>query len=182
MRSAALILFSALVLPAGSVGAQEAPIIFQVPAARSADVGSVHDIVATYYEAISAPRSKEPDWQRLRSLFMPGARIMTTADLQGGATRLLLLSLGDFINGRDTLTATGYRANEIKRVEERFGAIAQVFSTYESYKEGDANPYARGMNGMQLFHDGTRWWIVSVTSDLERPGVTLPMEYLPGSK
>ena len=35
-------------------------------------------------------------------------------------------------------------------------------------------PFGRGINSIQLFHDGDRWWVVSVLWDNERPGNPLP--------
>jgi hypothetical protein len=57
-----------------------------------------------------------------------------------------------------------------------------VFSTYESrHTAQDSVPFTRGINSIQLFFDGTRWWLVTVFWDAERPGLTIPREYLPFS-
>jgi hypothetical protein len=32
----------------------------------------------------------------------------------------------------------------------------------------------RGINSIQLFHDGTRWWVLGIAWDNERPGNPLP--------
>jgi hypothetical protein len=65
---------------------------------------------------------------------------------------------------------------------ERFGSIAHVFSTYESrHTAQDSVPFTHGINSIQLFFDGTRWWVVTVFWDAERPGLTIPREYLPPS-
>jgi hypothetical protein len=38
-----------------------------------------------------------------------------------------------------------------------------VFSTYESrHAPGDAKPFQRGINSIQLYNDGQRWWIVNL--------------------
>ena len=61
---------------------------------------------------------------------------------------------------------------------EQFGNIAHVFSTYESRREKDAAPFARGINSIQLVKLGDRWWIASIIWDAERAGVTIPDKYL----
>ncbi len=42
----------------------------------------------------------------------------------------------------------------------------------------DSAPFMRGINSIQLLNDGGRWWVVSVFWDAERPGLTIPSEYL----
>lgn len=37
----------------------------------------------------------------------------------------------------------------------------------------------RGINSIQLFDDGNRWWIVSVYWQAETPDLPLPSAYLP---
>jgi hypothetical protein len=37
----------------------------------------------------------------------------------------------------------------------------------------------RGINSMQLFHDGERWWLLSVVWDNEREDQPIPGRYLP---
>jgi hypothetical protein len=36
----------------------------------------------------------------------------------------------------------------------------------------------RGINSIQLFNDGTRWWVVNIFWDSERQGLTIPDKYL----
>ena len=61
----------------------------------------------------------------------------------------------------------------------KFGHIAHVFSTYESRLRADGPVIARGINSIELFYDGKRWWIASNIWDDERPNNPLPAEYLP---
>jgi hypothetical protein len=54
-----------------------------------------------------------------------------------------------------------------------------VWSTYESrHAAGDAKPFARGVNSIQIVHAQGRYWLASVLWDDERPGLTLPQKYL----
>jgi hypothetical protein len=36
----------------------------------------------------------------------------------------------------------------------------------------------RGINSIQLFHDGSRWWIVSIYCQPENPEHPVPENYL----
>lgn len=54
----------------------------------------------------------------------------------------------------------------------------QVFSTYETRRNStDQNP-TRGINSIQLFNDGTRWWVVTVYWAGERSDTPIPPRYL----
>ena len=43
----------------------------------------------------------------------------------------------------------------------------------------DAAPFMRGINSIQLFNDGSRWWVISVYWQAETPEAPIPAEYLP---
>ena len=65
------------------------------------------------------------------------------------------------------------------RHTEQFGHIAHVWSTYESrHGEDDPEPFIRGINSIQLFHDGNRWWIVNIYWQQERVENPIPEKYL----
>jgi len=72
-------------------------------------------------------------------------------------------------------------AGEIHRTTERFGNIAHVLSTYESRTKLSGPVIARGINSIELFWDGTRWWIASAIWDDERPDNPIPAQYLPAA-
>ncbi len=57
----------------------------------------------------------------------------------------------------------GFFERESHRTVERYGDIAQVFSTYESrHAAVDAKPFQRGINSFQRMFDGHRWWVVTI--------------------
>ena len=47
--------------------------------ANLTDVGSIDAIIAAAYDVISGPAGKRRDWDRMRSLLTPGARLIPTA-------------------------------------------------------------------------------------------------------
>src|SRR5205085_1157311 len=51
--------------------------------ANPADVGSVDAIVSAAYEVVSGKAGESRDWNRLRSLFAPGARLIPTSKQAG---------------------------------------------------------------------------------------------------
>ncbi len=151
-------------------------------AAKPDDVKSMDAILAAIYDTISGPAGGR-DWDRLRSLFHADARLIpcvrTTQDKS--ETRARVMSVEEFIKLIEPRTkAEGFFEREIARRVERFGAVAHVFSTYESrHAANDPQPFVRGINSIQLFFDGTRWWTVTIFWDSERTGQSIPEEYLP---
>jgi hypothetical protein len=77
------------------------------------------------------------------------------------------------------LVKKGFFEHEIHRKTERFGNIAHILSTYESRYTENGAVIARGINSIELFWDGHRWWIVTAIWDEERPDNPMPKELLP---
>src|SRR5688572_11989388 len=119
-----------------------------------ADVASLESLVAAYYDVHSGPRGTPRNWERFRTLFTPDARLtrvhMTKAD-----RRPATMTPDDYRSVVAGELERGAFAREVSRKIERFGSIAQVFSTYEYRRmASDAKPFARGINSMQLMNDG----------------------------
>lgn len=174
----ALLATSLLATPALSL-AQTPDSLPAPPAAAPADVATIDAIVAALYDVISGPAGHTRNWDRMRSLFLPGARLIPTGPAPDGSQRAWLLSVEDYITrAGPTLERLGFREREIAKRTERYGNIAHVFTTYASTADEPLPGPARGINSVQLFHDGTRWWIVNVLWDAEREGNPIPAEYL----
>lgn len=148
------------------------------PAARPEDVSSESAIIEAVYNVISGPKGQQRDWNRMRSLFVPGARLISAHTGEDGLTTAHVMSVEDYIRlGEPLLKKDGFFEREAHRTEDRFGNIAQVFSTYESRHEADAKPFQRGINSFQLLFDGHRWWVVTIYWQGERPGMPIPKQY-----
>src|SRR5438045_958807 len=130
------------------------------------DVESIDAIIRAAYDVISGPAG-ERDWDRERSLFLPGARLMPTTE-EPGATEAnsspQMLDMEGFIaRSAAYFKSNGFYEKEIARRTEHFGSIAHAWSTYESrHRPQDPDPFMRGINSIQLFYDSKRWWIVSI--------------------
>lgn len=157
-----------------------------VPAANPADVSSVDAIMAATYDVISGPPTKKRDWDRFRSLFVPGARLIPAERAKDatGIFKVDVITPDEYAKFADPyFSKNGFAEREIFRKSERYGNIMQIFSTYESrHDASDAKPFARGINSFQLLYDGKRWWVVTIywqEEDAENP---LPKEFLPAAK
>jgi hypothetical protein len=150
-----------------------------VSTADPADVATMDAIVASLYDVISGPPGKR-NWDRFRSLFYPGARLIPTGRRQTGEVGSRVLTPQDYVDrSAPLLEKNGFFEREISRRTEKFGNIAHLFSTYESrHGKDDAKPFARGINSIQMMNDGKRWWILSVFWQAEDDKNPLPSEYL----
>lgn len=151
------------------------------PAARSVDVASVASIIAALYDVISGPAGQDRDWDRFRSLFTSGARLIVAAPAQNGRVPSRNMTVEEYVSSADPfLKRDGFWEREIAHRVERYGNVAHVFSTYESrVNSADSAPFSRGINSIQLVTNGERWWVVTILWDFERPGNPIPREYLP---
>jgi len=147
----------------------------------ASDFGSIDAIIAAAYDVISGPAGKKRDWDRERSLFYPGARLIPTAKPgRNDALMPQILDVDGFIARAEPLFEKhGFYEKEIARRTEQFGRIVHVWSTYESrHDPSDAEPFMRGINSIQLFNDGRRWWIVSIYWQHESALHPLPDRYV----
>lgn len=156
------------------------PPVAQAPAADPKDVATMDAIVAALYDVISGPAGQKRNWDRFRSLFVPGARLIPTGRRPTGEVVSRVRTPEEYIQGSQTvLEQDGFFEREISRRVEKFGNIAHIFSTYEARRTAaDEKPFMRGINSIQLMNDGKRWWIVTVFWHAEDEKNPLPAEYL----
>lgn len=151
------------------------------PAANPDDVKSVDAILTALYDVISGPAGQPRNWDRFRSLFIPGARLIPTGQSTDGQVRHRVLTVDDYATQSGPgLEKNGFFEREIARTTETFGNITHAFSSYESKRTAqDATPFSRGINSIQLLNDGKRWYVVTIYWDSERPNNPIPAKYLP---
>ena len=172
---------AAIALVALPLPAQDAPARVSIPtvAARAQDVETLDGIVAAFYEVISGPAGQPREWGRDATLYLePIFFTIARIDPETGGPRGRTTSKQEFVDESDAwLTENGFVEREIHRETRRFGNIAHVWSTYAwSTADGETG---RGINGIHLYHDGSRWWITHATWDSEREDNPIPAEYLP---
>jgi hypothetical protein len=162
---------------------QASPVSVNTPAAIATDVQSVDGIIAALYDVISGGIGEKRNWNRMRSLFVPEARIMAIfPKKESKDLGLRIMSISDYIaNSGPILIETGFREKELRRRTEQWGELVHVFTSYEAVVEKDG-AIRRGINSVQLMNDGTRWWIVSLLFEAERPQLSLPEQLSNSSK
>ncbi|MEO8190936.1 MAG: hypothetical protein ABI682_11400 [Acidobacteriota bacterium] len=147
--------------------------------ALPSDVATIDGIVKAYYDVISGPAGRPRQWARDRTLYIPDVRFVSVEEKPGGKTVPSVMNHQDYVDKTDlSLVSKGFDEREVHRTVLRFGEIASVFSTYESRRSPDGPVIDRGINSLQLFFDGARWWIASATWRDESPTTTIPREFL----
>ena len=154
-----------------------------IPTPDPADVESVDAIVAAVYDVISGGAGVARDWDRWSSLFAPEARLVPTGRDEEGNLALRAMSPGEYAERAGPfLEGEGFFETEIAHVTERYGSIAHRFSSYASFRTAeDEEPFDRGINSFQLFHDGARWWVLTIFWQAETEELPIPERYLGGS-
>ena len=138
------------------------------------DLSTIDGLIGAMYAVISGPAGPR-DWDRERSLFYRGARLMPAGRGPAGGAGGEVMDIEGYIASRSPFfSANAFFEVETARRTMVFGDKAQVLSAYEGRRTPDGEPFLRGINGLQLFFDGRRWWIVSLVWDNERPDNPLP--------
>ncbi len=150
------------------------------PAAAAADVASVDAIVGALYAVISGAAGEQRDWDRMRSLFHPDARLVPIVKGRGGM-QTRVLTVDDYVvRSGPLLERDGFFEQEIAREVEAFGDFAHVWSTYEARRAlADERPFLRGINSIQLVRQGGRWHVLQILWEQEADAGPIPASYLP---
>jgi hypothetical protein len=178
-RFAPLGLAAALVFALPGASAQQVGAAPAAVQANQADVATVDGIIAALYDVISGPAGKPRDWNRMRSLFAPEGGLRAVAQRPDGSIVSRAMTVEDYITRNSpAFEKMAFYEREAARSTEVFGQIAHVFSTYESRHDPKGEPFQRGINSIQLYNDGHRWWIANLVWRGEDANLKLPERYL----
>ena len=175
MKFGIYLLIATLLLPL-QVSAQES-----TPSANPEDVKTLDSMVETLYSVISGDKGVARDWDRFLSLFKPSAQLIPSGPNADNQIGTRYMTPQEYVERSGPwLEENGFFEIEISRKELHFGTMTHIWSTYESRRKADdPQPFARGINSIQLINDGERWWIVNIYWTAEREGLTIPGEFLP---
>lgn len=146
-------------------------------AAPEEDVGSIDSTIKALYQSITFGEGEKPDLECFRSLFHPKAHFIRLNP--DGVDEM---DLSGFISSFSQRVKSGqlksFHESEISRKTEVYASIAQVFSTYQKgMNTKNPEEFICGINSIQLYTDGERWWIISITWQDEQPNNPIPERY-----
>jgi len=129
---------------------------------------------------ISGEKGEVRNWELFKYPFHTDAKLIPTGKNRDGNYSARFMSAEEYIKtSGEYLVNNGFFEKEIHRVTNTFGNITQLFSTYESFKsKNDIKPFMRGINGIQLLNNGTRWWVINIYWTSETPSNLIPKKYL----
>lgn len=146
--------------------------------ARPGDVDTIEHLVSAAYDSFSGPPGPR-DWERFRSLFYPGARLISTRRDNAGKILIRNLSVEEWIDAtRPHLEPDGLFEWPTVNRSESWDHMAHVWSPYEARQTKEGKPIGRGINSFHLFNDGNRWWVLEIYWKAEDGAHPIPQEYL----
>lgn len=146
------------------------------PQPSKADLAGIDQAIRGVYEVISGPPGQKRDFDRMRTLFAPGATLKAIGPkgLHGG-------SLEDYISrNKDVLEKMGFTERELGRRTEVWGGLATAWSAYDG-RTADGSFHERGINSFQLVKIDGKWVVASILWQEETPANPLPRNLI-GSK
>ena len=150
--------------------------------ARPEDVATIDGMVKAFYEVISGGIGQPRQWGRDKTLYAPDVRFVAMS-LRDGKPHASILSHAKYVNSsNESFVKEGFVERELGRVVHRFGNMAHVYSAYEWETAGEKKERGRGVNSLEFFWDGARWWISAVTWEEERADNPIPKEFLTKQK
>lgn len=142
----------------------------------SADRAGIDQAIRGVYEVISGPPGQKRDFERMRSLFAPGATLKAIGPkgVRGG-------SVEDYISrNKDILESKGFTERELGRRVEIWGGLATAWSAYDG-RTADGSFHERGINSFQLVKIDGKWLVASILWQEETPQNPLPPQLIQGS-
>ncbi len=186
MRLVPLILLLVLVSACGSGdsatdASTEAPAEAAWPTPIPSDVSTLDGIMRAYYEVVSGPAGQVRDWNRDKSLHLPGAQVVITRTAEDGSLRIDQMTISDYHDRQPGPAQNAFYEVEINRLVRQHGSTVHVWSTYEYRSTPDGPAEGQGVNSIELIWDGTRYWIASWGYDGRMDAPPVPSEYLPAA-
>jgi len=179
MRLAALIALGAL----GSCRAAPAGPRDAVPDAPDA-VAEVRATLDELYAAFCFDAGAEPDWETLRRIFLDGAAFVPPLGADGAGPEPAAAGAESFLADfrsyalAEPHRSTGFHERIVGARVDAFGGVAHAFVAFEGFVPGDGRAVTRGLDSIQLVHDGARWRLVSFATRYEDDGLVLPERFL----
>jgi hypothetical protein len=146
-----------------------------MPTLEDAGIAGVLDRL---YSVISFEEGNEPNWQGLKQLFSPHARITrVTPDGTDYMDPQAFLAMTR--NLFELGVYTSFYEFEVARRVQRFGNVAQVWSFYETRRsKSAAQALGRGVNSIQLIQQHDGWQVLGLLWDESKATPDLDFEQL----
>ena len=145
--------------------------------APAADLAGIDAAIRGVYEVISGPPGQKRHFDKMRSLFAPGATLKAIGPkgLHGG-------TLEDYISrNKDVLEREGFTERELGRRIDVWGGLATAWSAYDG-RTANGSFHERGINSFQLVKIDGKWLVASILWQEETPANPLPRNLIQGRR
>jgi hypothetical protein len=125
----------------------------------------IQEAIDEFYDVISGSKEEQRDWDKFRSLFFSGDSALASIKFnEGKELTTKPLNVNAYITGLNNfLSAHDFYEYGLNYEICIFGSIAHVYSEYEAKrKKEDPCIIKKGVNLVQLIHDGHAWKIYSM--------------------
>jgi hypothetical protein len=133
--------------------------------ALSDDVTTIDGIIRALYDVISGPAGVPRQWDRDRSLYVPGAVQVSSRKDAEGKRFTLAMDVDGFIQFAEPRLMRGFYEYETKHTAWKVGNVTHVFSHYETKETMDGPVIGRGVNSIELIFAAGRYWIAAILWD-----------------
>ena len=133
-------------------------------------------IVAELYDLITIDAGTNPDWEKVKSLFIDEAVIV----LRTSRDQTTIFSVSGFVEdfikflNEANIKETGFKEKIIRTETIIFGEIAHMLVLYEASIPNSGKSPQQGVDSIQLIKREKRWWIASITNEIPTPERPLP--------
>lgn len=150
------------------------------------DADALRATIDALYAAFCFDPGAEPDWATQRRIYLAGAvfipplradRTPETVGVQD--SKRFLADFAEYV-ASEPYRASGFHERIIGLDVGVFGGVAHAFVAFEGFVPGDGATVTRGLDSLQLVHDGERWRLVSFTTQYEADGLVLPERFRSG--
>lgn len=137
--------------------AQQAPVLTKF----GDNVGTLDGIIKAYYDVVSVKKGEKVSYERDSLLHIAGVRVASAGVDAKGSPVIQYTSLKEYHRQSDAyMEKNGFYERETTRTVQNIRNIYHVWSSYESKYTPDGRVIAQGVNSIELYYDGNRFWIL----------------------
>jgi hypothetical protein len=133
-------------------------------------------VVTEIYDMVSFEAGNVPDWDAVRSMFIPEAVVVLRTSREATTVFSVEGFVDDFVNFVENSPAgdRGFTEEILAMHSMVFGDMANVLVLYEAQITGSSRPPTQGVDNFSLIKKDGRWWIVAITNELPTPDRPIP--------
>lgn len=125
------------------------------------DVGTLDGIIKAYYGVVSVKKGEKVIFERDSLLHISDVRVGSAGIDAKGSPVLHYTTLLQYHKESDAyMQKNGFYEHETARTVQNIRNIYHVWSSYEERNEPGGKIIGQGINSIELYYDGNRFWIL----------------------